>query len=45
MANLTQAGQQIVLIEGENALPPVPDFVKNLTHADFIPPVRYGPLD
>ncbi|KAI9686080.1 MAG: hypothetical protein M1822_004063 [Bathelium mastoideum] len=39
------AGQQIVLIEGEDALQPLPDYVKNLTHADFVPPVRYGPLD
>ncbi|KAL9090488.1 MAG: hypothetical protein Q9165_005249 [Trypethelium subeluteriae] len=39
------AGQQIVLIEGEDAMKPLPDYVKNLTHAEFIPPVRYGPLD
>ena len=38
-------GQQIVLMEGGEAMPPLPEEVKSLTHADFVPPLRYGPLD
>ncbi|KAF2764148.1 putative multicopper oxidase, type 1 [Teratosphaeria nubilosa] len=39
------AGQQIVLMEGPEAMAPLPEDIKSLTHADFIPPLRYGPLD
>ncbi|GME45389.1 putative multicopper oxidase [Neofusicoccum parvum] len=38
-------GQQIVLLEGAEAMPPLPEYIKNMTHADFVPPLRYGPLD
>lgn len=38
-------GQQIVLMEGAEAMPPLPEDIKSLTHADFVPPLRYGPLD
>ncbi|KAL1638051.1 hypothetical protein SLS58_009072 [Diplodia intermedia] len=38
-------GQQIVLLEGADAMPPLPDYIKNMTHAEFVPPLRYGPLD
>ncbi|KAF5694906.1 multicopper oxidase [Fusarium denticulatum] len=39
------AGQQIVLLEGQEALGKIPEHVKNMTHPDFVPPMRYGPLD
>ncbi|KAI0859390.1 laccase TilA [Xylaria cubensis] len=38
-------GQQIVLVEGQEAFPEVPEYIKNMTHSEFVPPVRYGPLD
>ncbi|SMQ51194.1 unnamed protein product [Zymoseptoria tritici ST99CH_3D1] len=38
-------GQQIVLMEGAEAMAPLPEYVKNLVHADFVPSNRYGPLD
>lgn len=42
---LSKAGQQIILIEGADALPPAPEYIKHLTHSEFVPPLRYGPLD
>ncbi|CZT17606.1 related to laccase precursor [Ramularia collo-cygni] len=39
------SGQQVILLEGVESMAPVPEEVKNMVHADFIPPVRYGPLD
>jgi hypothetical protein len=38
-------GQQIVLMEGAESMAPLPDYVKNLVHAEFVPLMRYGPLD
>ncbi|KAF4551219.1 Multicopper oxidase-like protein 7 [Elsinoe fawcettii] len=38
-------GQQIILIEGGEAMQDPPEYIRNMTHADFVPPVRYGPLD
>ncbi|KAJ4356853.1 uncharacterized protein N0V89_004890 [Didymosphaeria variabile] len=38
-------GQQIVLVEGGDTMPPAPDYIKHLTHSEFVPPLRYGPLD
>ncbi|GME63989.1 Multicopper oxidase type 1 [Neofusicoccum parvum] len=39
------AGQQIVLLEGQDVMEPPPEYIKKMTHADFVPPLRYGPLD
>ncbi|CAF3501396.1 hypothetical protein SNK05_006234 [Fusarium graminearum] len=39
------AGQQIVLLEGVEAMAQVPNEVKQKVHADFVPNLRYGPLD
>ncbi|KAF0644268.1 hypothetical protein FPSE5266_12191 [Fusarium pseudograminearum] len=39
------AGQQIVLLEGVEAMAQVPKEVKQKVHADFVPNLRYGPLD
>ncbi|KAJ4301932.1 hypothetical protein N0V90_004028 [Kalmusia sp. IMI 367209] len=32
-------------LKGGDAMPPAPDYIKNLTHSEFVPPLRYGPLD
>lgn len=42
---MLQAGQQIVLLEGVEAMAQVPNEVKQKVHADFVPNLRYGPLD
>ncbi|GKU07420.1 unnamed protein product [Fusarium langsethiae] len=39
------AGQQIVLLEGVEAMAQIPEGVKQKVHADFVPNLRYGPLD
>ncbi|KAM0228425.1 hypothetical protein ACHAPO_010757 [Fusarium lateritium] len=39
------AGQQIVLLEGVEAMAQIPEEVKQKVHADFVPNLRYGPLD
>ncbi|CAI6098433.1 unnamed protein product [Clonostachys chloroleuca] len=39
------AGQQVVLLEGVESMAKVPGHVKNRVHAEFVPPLRYGPLD
>lgn len=40
-----QAGQQIVLLEGQDVMQSPPEYIKKMVHADFVPPLRYGPLD
>ncbi|KAM3414124.1 Laccase-15 [Cercospora zeina] len=35
----------VVLLEGVESMAPVPAEVKEMVHADFISPVRYGPLE
>jgi len=40
-----QAGQQIVLLEGVEEMAEIPGYVKQKVHADFVPNLRYGPLD
>ncbi|KXJ97247.1 laccase-1 [Microdochium bolleyi] len=39
------AGQQVVLLEGVEAMGPIPAGMKDRVHSDFRPPLRYGPLD
>ncbi|KAF4306496.1 Multicopper oxidase type 1 [Botryosphaeria dothidea] len=39
------AGQQIVLLEGQDVMQTPPEYIKKMVHADFVPPLRYGPLD
>ncbi|KNB19063.1 hypothetical protein FOXG_22466 [Fusarium oxysporum f. sp. lycopersici 4287] len=39
------AGQQLVLLEGVESMAKIPQEVKNKVHADFVPDLRYGPLD
>ncbi|KAM5364346.1 hypothetical protein ACJZ2D_011543 [Fusarium nematophilum] len=39
------AGQQVVILEGVESMAKIPEEVKNRVHADFVPPLRYGPLD
>ncbi|CAG7564386.1 unnamed protein product [Fusarium equiseti] len=39
------AGQQIVLLEGMEAMAEIPGHVKEKVHGDFVPNLRYGPLD
>ncbi|RSM06683.1 hypothetical protein CEP52_005560 [Fusarium oligoseptatum] len=39
------AGQQVVLLEGVESMSKVPSHVKDRVHAEFVPPLRYGPLD
>lgn len=41
----SQAGQQVVLLEGQEAMLPLPASLKNMTHSNFKAPLRYGPLD
>jgi hypothetical protein len=42
---ILQAGQQIVLLEGVEAIAQIPNEAKQKVHADFVPNLRYGPLD
>lgn len=42
---LNQAGQQVVLLEGVESMAKIPAEVKDRTHAEFMPPLSYGPLD
>ncbi|KAF3769412.1 hypothetical protein M406DRAFT_33703 [Cryphonectria parasitica EP155] len=39
------AGQQVVLLEGVESMRKIPAEMKDRVHADFQPPLRYGPLD
>lgn len=41
----TQAGQQVVLLEGVEAMARIPAGFKDRVHSDFRSPLRYGPLD
>ena len=34
-----------MLLEGVEAMAEIPAHVKEMVHADFIPNLRYGPLD
>ncbi|EMT74149.1 Laccase-1 [Fusarium odoratissimum] len=45
LANIPKAGQQLVLLEGVESMAKIPQEVKNKVHADFVPNLRYGPLD
>lgn len=45
LANIPKAGQQLVLLEGVESMAKIPQEVKNKVHADFVPDLRYGPLD
>ncbi|KAM0196103.1 hypothetical protein ACHAPA_004746 [Fusarium lateritium] len=39
------AGQQLVLLEGVESMAKIPHEMKEMVHADFVPDLRYGPLD
>jgi FtsP/CotA-like multicopper oxidase with cupredoxin domain len=39
------SGQQVILLEGTEAMERIPEEMHQRVHADFIPPVRYGPLE
>ncbi|KAG8162326.1 hypothetical protein KVR01_008091 [Diaporthe batatas] len=39
------AGQQVVLLEGVESMAKIPAGVKDRVHAEFMPPLSYGPLD
>ncbi|KKY35900.1 putative multicopper oxidase [Diaporthe ampelina] len=39
------AGQQVVLLEGVESMAKIPAEVKDRIHAEFMPPLSYGPLD
>uniref|UniRef100_L2FKW4 Conidial pigment biosynthesis oxidase arb2 brown2 n=1 Tax=Colletotrichum fructicola (strain Nara gc5) TaxID=1213859 RepID=L2FKW4_COLFN len=39
------SGQQVILLEGMEVMPPVPEELKNKPHVEFQMPPRYGPLD
>lgn len=45
LTRLEQAGQQVVLLEGVESMAKIPAEVKDRTHAEFMPPLSYGPLD
>ena len=47
LANSLQfkAGQQVVLLEGVESMAKIPAEVKDRIHAEFMPPLSYGPLD
>lgn len=40
-----QSGQQVILLEGMEVMPPVPQELKDKPHVEFELPPRYGPLD
>lgn len=44
-ANMSQAGQQVVLLEGVESMAKIPAEMKDRVHSDFRAPLRYGPLD
>lgn len=44
-ANMKQAGQQVVLLEGVESMAKIPAEMKDRVHSDFRAPLRYGPLD
>ncbi|TEA12447.1 Multicopper oxidase GIP1 [Colletotrichum sidae] len=39
------SGQQVILLEGMEVMPPVPQELKDKPHVEFQFPLRYGPLD
>ncbi|KAK7997484.1 hypothetical protein PG989_005524 [Apiospora arundinis] len=39
------SGQQVILLEGMEVMPPVPQELKDKPHVEFDMPARYGPLD
>ncbi|KAL0938147.1 multicopper oxidase [Colletotrichum truncatum] len=39
------SGQQVILLEGMEVMPPVPEELKRKPHVEFQMPLRYGPLD
>ncbi|KAK7927486.1 laccase TilA [Apiospora marii] len=39
------SGQQVILLEGMEVMPPVPQELKDMPHVEFDMPARYGPLD
>ncbi|KAK2030391.1 multicopper oxidase [Colletotrichum zoysiae] len=39
------SGQQVILVEGMEVMPPVPQELKDKPHVEFQFPPRYGPLD
>ncbi|KAK8059988.1 multicopper oxidase-domain-containing protein [Apiospora saccharicola] len=39
------SGQQVILLEGMEVMPPVPQEMKDMPHVEFDMPARYGPLD
>ncbi|KAK1579381.1 multicopper oxidase [Colletotrichum navitas] len=39
------SGQQVILVEGMEVMPPVPQALKDKPHVEFEFPLRYGPLD
>lgn len=41
----TQAGQQVVLLEGIEAMPKIPSDLMHRVHSEFSPLLNYGPLD
>lgn len=42
---LTQSGQQVIMLEGLEVMPPVPQELKDKAHVEFDMPTRYGPMD
>jgi FtsP/CotA-like multicopper oxidase with cupredoxin domain len=39
------SGQQVILLEGTEVMERIPDKMRHRVHANFVPPVRYGPLE
>lgn len=42
---MAQSGQQVILLEGMEVMPPVPQELKDMPHVEFDMPAHYGPMD